>query len=296
MADAAAEAAEKIAEEAAVDSAVKAVIEASEDAAIKSAEDATIKAAEDASIDATENAVQDSLEKGITDSLTKSAEESIETSAKKAGEEAAEKTAAEGGDAAAQDAAKKAAEDASEKAAKKSIKDTAKKVVKRLAMSAAALGLTTLEYLHIKNEHSGCKFPIGCTIPTPKPKAYKGSTKAGGIDKTYLRNCQQGGIISFCQNEVKECKSFGGTIAPGSTVAHGVSQSECDKFSGKYKSCDAACVAENTPKTVANQVRGGINKLFGLSGELLEYAYYIGIAIIVCIILSSMYQVWTLIE
>jgi len=285
--------ADDVAVDAAVDAAVEAAIDASEDAAVKAAEEATIEAAESSAEDATEDAVQDSLEDGITDSLTESTEDEVEASAKKAGEEAAEKAASEGGDEAAQDSAKKAAEESVEDSAKKSIKDTAKKAVKRLATAAAALGITTLEYLHIKHEHSGCKFPIGCRIPDIKPKAYKGNTSGGGLDKTYLRNCKYNGIVSECKKEVKDCKSFGGTVVEGSTVAHGVSKSTCDSFYGKYKSCDPACVAKHAPHTVVDQVRGGISKLFGLTGEALKWAEYILIIICFCMVFSlimSMYK------
>ena len=284
--------ADDVAVDSAIDAAIGSAIDASEDDAVKEAEEATVLDAERSADNATENAVQNSLEDGITNNLTEATDEDVEAEANKAGEEAAEKEASEGGDEAAQDSAKKAAEESVENSAKKSIKDTAKKAVKRLVMAAAVLGLTTLEYLHIKHEHSGCKFPIGCRIPDIKPRAYKGNTKGGKIDKSYLSNCQYNGSVSKCEKEVKHCKSFGGTVVEGSTVAHGVSKSTCDSFYGKYKSCDAECVAENAPHTIADQVRGGISKLFGFTGDVLEWAVRILFIVFVCIILSLVVNIY----
>ena len=281
---------EEDAEKEATESITQNVVKSSEEDAVKDAEQATIADAEADSEKSAEEDVQKNLEENMEKNISESAAEDVENEAKEAGEQA-ENEAKDAGKSA--EEAAQAGEDAENEVrdkAEQEAKNSAKKIMKRTVLAAAALGVTTLEYLHIKHKHSGCKFPIGCKIPNPKPKAYKGSAKAGGLDKTYLKDCKLGGSISGCQDGVKECKKIKGSIVPGTKVTHGVSKPECDKLHGGYKSCGPLCVAKNTPKTVANQVRRGIHNLIGLTGDMLKYAYYALYVICFCFILSLLMQ------
>ena len=257
-----------------------------EEAASKDAEKQTMREAEEDS----EKDVQKNLEKNMEKNMSEDAEEQTEKEAQEAGEQAENEAKDAGKSAEEAEQAGKDAENEVKQNAEKEIKSKVKSRMKKLLMAAAAAGLTTLEYLHVKHQHSGCMFPKGCKIPNPKPKAYKGSTKAGGLDKTYLENCRKGGIISYCQTEIDDCKKIKGAVVPGTKVVHGVSESVCDKLHGGYKSCGPLCVAKNTPKTVANQIRRGIHNLIGLTGDMLKYASYGAIVIAICFVLSLLMQ------